>query len=160
MNEIDAVDLDRLAQAIHDEYLRTERARGMTVADNPSLVEWEALPEDLRGANRAHALGIMDKLAAMGLCAVRAGSPDARPMAPIPDDEIERLSRLEHERWMTDRRAAGWTCAPGPKNLEHKTHPDLVPYDQLNETVKEKDRVLVRAIPGLLARAGLSWARR
>jgi hypothetical protein len=71
--------------------------------------------------------------------------------------EIEELAELEHERWMHERLAAGW--ARGPRDDAARTHPSLVPWDELDEPEKEKDREVVRTIPELLASAGLTIAR-
>jgi hypothetical protein len=68
------------------------------------------------------------------------------------------MARLEHERWMAWRVLTGWQWG-SPRNNAAKLHPDIVPYEQLAETTKEKDRIIVRAIPELL-RAGRLRVRR
>jgi hypothetical protein len=54
-----------------------------------------------------------------------------------------------HERWCESKRADGWTYGV-VKDAEAKTHPCLVPYDELPEEQRRKD-ALFRAIVIALA---------
>ncbi len=58
----------------------------------------------------------------------------------------EILARMEHARWYAERRLAGWTYAPPPKNVVHRTSPHLVPWDELDESIRQIDRDAVQAI--------------
>lgn len=49
-----------------------------------------------------------------------------------------------HDQWMRDKLADGWTYGP-EKNAEHKTHPCLVPFEDLPHMQQAKDK-LFRAI--------------
>ena len=69
-----------------------------------------------------------------------------------------RLWMWEHARWMQAKIEAGWQYGP-EKDGEKKLHPDLLPWDELPEEEKEKDRVVVWAIPRILARAGYTIVR-
>lgn len=55
---------------------------------------------------------------------------------------LEDLARNAHEVWAQKRIEDGWTLGPRRNDAQHK-HPCLVPYDQLPESEKEYDRVLV-----------------
>ena len=66
--------------------------------------------------------------------------------------EIETMAEIEHERWITERVARGWS--KGPRDDAARSHPALVPWSDLPEAEREKDREVVRAIPALLAEAG------
>lgn len=46
-----------------------------------------------------------------------------------------------HESWMKMHLDAGWTYAPGEFDPVKKTHPNLLPWDQLPATVKSKARI-------------------
>jgi hypothetical protein len=145
-----------LARAIHEEYVREQEKDGATPVTNPAVAPWDELDEGYRESNRAQAAHIGAKLAAVGC-----------DLAPLTDwhaerfsfttPEVERLAEMEHDRWMEERRRAGWTR--GPKDPGRKTSPYLIPFDALDESVKEYDRVFVRGLPRFLARAGFQIVR-
>ena len=56
---------------------------------------------------------------------------------------VERLAANVHDLWADKRMAEGWTYGP-EKNVVLKQTPFLVPYDELPETEKETDRLMVR----------------
>jgi hypothetical protein len=85
--------------------------------------------------------------------------PDGSPGVEFSAAEIERMAELEHERWLAERLFEGWTYAPAPKDPERRTHPDLIPYDQLADEVKELDRIVVRRLPQLFAASGYAIRR-
>jgi len=150
---------ETLARAIHEEYLLRQAERGATVESNPSLVPWDELPARLQEANRAQADDIGVKLAAAGYDLEPLTDWDADQFC-FPPDEVERLAELEHERWVADYRRAGWTYGPGDKDVGAKTHPSLVPWAELSEAERDKDRDVVCLMPAFLARAGFQIARR
>lgn len=51
----------------------------------------------------------------------------------------EEMARNVHEVWSQTRINDGWTYGP-ERNDAQKTHPCLVPYDDLPESEKEYDR--------------------
>jgi len=59
--------------------------------------------------------------------------------AEIPDPE------KAHEEWVKEHKEKGWTY--GPKlDLEAKTHPNMVPYDQLPAAERERDAVFLAIV--------------
>ena len=52
---------------------------------------------------------------------------------------VEEMSRNVHEVWAKSRMEQGWSWGP-QRDDELKTHPDLVPYDELTEEEKDYDR--------------------
>lgn len=59
---------------------------------------------------------------------------------------LEELSESEHNRWISERILAGWRQA---KKGEHRSnalriHDNMIPYNQLTESEKEKDRNVIR----------------
>ena len=52
---------------------------------------------------------------------------------------VEQMSKNVHEVWSETRIQQGWTYGE-QRNDELKTHPCLVPYDELPEEEKEYDR--------------------
>ena len=88
----------------------------------------------------------------VGLCLRRKGEPNS--LDEIPERLVEILAEKEHEYWMEERIAAGWT--PGEKNVEKKTTPYLIPYSELSEEIKDYDRVTIRNIPSLAYMIGMA----
>ena len=73
-------------------------------------------------------------------------------------EELELLARLEHDRWMRDRIADGWSYGE-TRDDARKLHPSLIAYDELSEPEREKDRDAIRDLPRMLAEAGFSISR-
>lgn len=126
---------DARARLLHDDY----RAKNPGL---PASVPWEQLPETYRDANRSSADHVDVKLRAVGrlLVPAREGGGDE-----LSDDEIEILARIEHDRWWADRALDGWRYGPDRVNAR-KLHPNMVPYNDLSENDKKKDRDNVRQI--------------
>ena len=53
---------------------------------------------------------------------------------------VEKMSKNVHEVWSETRIKQGWTYGE-QRNDELKTHPCLVPYEELPEEEKEYDRI-------------------
>ena len=51
----------------------------------------------------------------------------------------EQLAKNVHEVWAQSRINEGWTYGP-ERSDEHKTHPCLMPYEDLPELEKDYDR--------------------
>jgi hypothetical protein len=150
-------DIERVAKAIHEDYRR--RRRGLVPGDiaDDAEREWPRLPESLRRSNRDQALDIEPKLAAIG-CAVTP-SPTATAVTELSEAEVEVLARVEHDRWIRQRLADGWSPGPDRDHAARRT-PYLVPWAELSEAVRELDRDAVRAIPNVLAEAGFTIVAR
>ena len=52
---------------------------------------------------------------------------------------VEEMSRNVHEVWAKSRMEQGWSWGP-ERDDKKKTHPDMVPYDELTEEEKDYDR--------------------
>jgi hypothetical protein len=151
---------ETLARAMHEGYRRAQAAAGASLAENPSLAPWSELPDSLKESNRSFAAGIGEKLRAAGAVAVPAPLVDLGDNGAgwIAGEELEALARLEHERWAADLRRDGWSHGPD-RDPELRTHPSLVPYDELSEPERQKDRDAVLEIPAILASAGFELHR-
>jgi hypothetical protein len=138
-----------LAKALHEAY----RAAVMPGSPHdPALLPWGELPEHFRESNRDQAAHIAVKLRAVGrTLGPIADWRDAR--LPFPPLEVEAMARLEHDRWMAERRRVGWR--PGPRDPQRRTTPYLVPWEELSEAVRDRDRLFIRRLPELLASVGL-----
>jgi aspartate-semialdehyde dehydrogenase len=71
---------------------------------------------------------------------------------------MESLAEAEHQRWCDERTAQGWTYGPVRDN-EKRLHPNLVPWSELTDADKEKDRQMMREISKVLARRGLTFVK-
>jgi hypothetical protein len=146
-----------VARAIHENYVSNRRREGQSVETNPSMVDWERLPESLKESNREQAADISRKLGAIGCDIAPMTDWDARPPA-FTADEIELLARIEHDRWRKERESAGWRLA-AVRNESRKESPYLIPYEDLPADVKEIDRATVRALPAFLAEVDFAVVR-
>jgi voltage-gated potassium channel Kch len=147
---------EQLARACHQHYL-TETLRRDTPADSsPSLAGWEELDDEYRGACRAQMVDVGRKLSMIG-CLLSPRHAGAAPFAFRPD-ELEYLAEREHERWGADRLQTGWTWG-SERNSRAKAHPSLVPWSELSEKERDKDRAAIRTIAPILADAGLTPIR-
>ncbi len=140
-----------LARALHQDYL-SQASRHQ----NPSAVPWDDLPVDLKESNRRQADHIATKLEAVRchIVPLTALEGDAFAFAPA---EVEHLAEMEHERWVAERRAQGWTR--GPRDPIQKTNPSLVSWAELDEPAREMNRGSVRRLPFFLNRAGFTAHR-
>jgi hypothetical protein len=145
---------DGLARAIHRGYLEACEARGESPQDNTSMRPWGDLPDDLRQANFAQALDLGAKLNSLN-CVITPESGLAPDFA-FTGSEIETLAEKEHERWMLERTARGYTYGP---EKDDRHHPDLVDWEHLTDGAREKDRAAVRQIPRILRQAGFQILR-
>ena len=146
--------VERLAQVIHERYLVDQLRRGGTWGEK-AFRHWYDLDDSYRSANRRQARDIGRKLEMIG-CTVAPSFATAVPFN-LDDAEVDLLARHEHDRWTAERTKDGWR--PGPRDDKAKRHPDLVPWEQLDEPTRDKDRQVVRDLPVVLAEAGLRVVR-
>jgi voltage-gated potassium channel Kch len=140
--------VERIARALHESYRRH------TDPTDASAVPWPDLPESLRASNRSQAEHVAEKIRATHRVLV---PDDGDPPDVFTEEEVQRLGRLEHDRWTAERLAAGWRT--GPRDPHARTSPYLVPWEELDEDVREIDRQFVRALPDVLMDAGLVLRR-
>lgn len=147
--------LEELARENHLAYLRE-------VQGEPASKPWSEIDRQDRDSNRNavwHHMYV--KLPALRL--------EARPIIDFsastysfPREEVEFLAEMEHERWLAEKRMQGWKPAPPGvvKQDRHKRiHPDMVPWQELPEEKKEKDRLFIRALPRMLISAGYTLTK-
>ena len=146
--------LEVMARVRHEHYVAKERAAGNRPENNPSLVPWDQLPESLKESNRRFAESVLTTVAKLGGRIVPLQGPPADEGLHLDQDTLEELARQEHVRWMQSLEADGWTYTAGQKDAANKQHPLLVPWEQLAEDERQKDRDAFLAIPEMLAWAG------
>ena len=126
---------------------------------------WDALAPDEQDPYLRRADDVAAKVELIGATVAKDGpATRGRRDAPESDgflftpEELELLSRHEHERWMEEKLDTGWRLGP-EVDAASRTHPSLVDYDLLPVEEKVKDTEVVARIPALLRAAGLRIVR-
>ena len=83
-----------------------------------------------------------------------ASEPSTGGLSPELAALAETLAAHVHDAWMRVRIREGWSYAP-QRDDARRTHPCLVPFDQLSEADKDCDREVTRAT--LLAMQALGF---
>jgi serine phosphatase RsbU (regulator of sigma subunit) len=154
--EINNIMIRKLARAIHSRYQHEIRSRNIKennpVFYNPEnlyVADFENLPDEIKYSNFDNAAHIPTKLLSIGY-KIRPVKKGFKSVAlHLNDSEIETMATVEHLRWSWEKRLNGWRYGSS-RNDSTKTHPSLIPYHELSEPEKEKDRELVRLIPAFL----------
>ena len=125
----------------------------------PALVDFDLLSEHLKEQNRGEARDLPNKLAVLGYV-LRQDAPVGAPPIQIDatDARAELLARREHERWVARKVKTGWRYGD-PRDDVRKLHPCIVPWADLSEDERVKDRLLVHHLPEIVAAAGMTIAR-
>jgi serine phosphatase RsbU (regulator of sigma subunit) len=157
--EIDMLMVKKLARAIYSRYLHEIRIQSIKAENyifykpgdfrNQLILDFDDLPEEIKYSNIDNAAHIPTKLLSIGY-KIRQVKKGYKPFAlHLNEEEIETMSRVEHVRWSWEKRLNGWISGNIKDDIK-KTHPSLVPYEELSESEKEKDRELVKLIPAFL----------
>ena len=144
--------LEKMAMALHDEYIKISASR---LPEN--MKPWQMLGDTFKTANREQA-GYAVQILKAGGFAVRKASGSCLAIDFTPE-EIERMAEWEHGRWNMERLSDGWRSGP-VRDDKRKVHDCIVPWNELPPAMKEYDRNAVRAFPLLLAEAGLEVVRK
>ena len=152
---------EKMAKAIHLAYIQDMKNRiEYDPGKNPSVREWNELPDNLRESNREQADHIAVKLRAAGLW-FRKILPEGSALPDVQqrlEKLLEMLAKSEHDRWVAEKRRAGWIAAPSmdPKSRNDYLllHNCIFPWEQLTEKIKDLDRTTVRMMPKFLKAGG------
>jgi hypothetical protein len=142
-----------LARLAHAEWLREQEQQRVKPEAKPTMRPWDKLSDQAKNWNRSQAAHIPVKLALLGCRAIPTPAWDV-PLYVIPEEKVELLARVEHERWVKERTDAGWKWGPRDDDGKPPTHPDIMPWELLDESTRKFDRLAVRGIPKFLAKAG------
>jgi hypothetical protein len=141
----------------------------------------EGLPHDEVSQNYHNARKIPEKLAAVGFMIEPLGEEGQGDA--LTDEEFEKVSRLEHIRWVRHHIDNGWRYAP-VKNKAMKQHDALIAWDDeerqnleeiygksyaqrmgngegnvLDEHYRNLDQVITMAIPWILESVGFKMVK-
>lgn len=151
-----AASVERVARdVIYPAWVREVTSRGRT----PEYASFDDQPELLQESNRDQARDIPAKIRALGYRIAAIGkSGGAGRVTAFAPAEVEYLAYLEHRRWMEERLRNGWTWGE-KRDDSRRTHPDLVPYDELSEASKALDRLAAESLLAILEETGLGVYR-
>jgi hypothetical protein len=172
--EFEGKQLEKLARANHEIYCAGQRGK-----EHPpplARLTYDQLEEQDRESNRAAVRGIPYKLASIGYIYGPTSDLGSDTNIEIPDEQVEALGRAEHDRWIVKKIDEGYTFGlERTDEGEIKTHPDLVPWEAMTESelaehypppIRSKlgpgplknnaDRDMIKKIPEILAKAGIS----
>ncbi len=150
------LDMTKLAAAIHETWRELSQAEGWSMGKRYNL-PFEKLARIDQQDNEAAARRIPEILALAGLGVVPPLAAKLALMPTVPEvrahleDHLERLAEAEHIGWMAFRKWAGWRHDK-KRDDDKLLHPALVPYTELSEQDKGKDRNSVRHFPDMIAR--------
>ena len=146
-----------LARNLHAVYLEGSQGSGEALREDDAQVTWDKLPNYLKESNRQLADRIPAMLSVTGYKIAPLRDWDAENLTfqeYIPgDDQVSLMARMEHENWCQGKMQDGWEYGQ-IKNSENKQNPNLLPWDDLPEIEKEKNKKYIRDLPKLLAQAG------
>lgn len=162
--ELHGENLEKLARAAHELFCEELLSNGFIqgpVRDDdkkthPLLISYDDLPEAYKEQNRLFVIDVPSKLASLGY--IMEPAKEHGNTAEFDNDEIEVLSKIEHDRWCKEKYACGWKYGP-ISDRDIKIHSSLVPWENLSELDKNKDIKLVSSIPTLLAKAGFAMRK-
>ena len=141
-----AIQEEKVAQAIHEQFIRDNPQKDPS---DPSMQPWVVLKKHYQESNLGQARHLKVKLQVVN-CAYKPVA-HGKPVALVfTADEEERMARLEHERWMLEKRNAGYVYGPRKCDVI-KTHPCLLDWEELTKADQDKDIKAMKAIPDLLA---------
>ncbi len=157
--ELNENNIEIMARSFHENYcvyLRKQRyvwgpENSAVKHTHSSLVDYDKLPENEKKQNRNNVRDIPIKMSKVGYIMVT--NRNNEPMVNFQENEIEKLAEIEHERWMEQKLADDWKWA-ARTDKANKLHQDLVEWEKLSDKIKENDRVMIRAIPQIIATAG------
>ena len=162
--------VDQYARIAHEKY-RSQRIEdainfGMPqdeiqrIQAEDRMADWDDLNEIYKESKRSQIRYLGERFdqfnTGIGLRPIIPGAADT--LSELYGPALEQLAMLEHQRWMLDKEMSGWSLGKLDTQLRH--HPDLVPYDQLDESVRDYIRVSLRNIPAYLKEIGYELYRK
>jgi len=150
---VDLVEHSLVAQLARENHsIYQEKIPGL-----PASHPWEDLSEADRQSNlRAASHHINKKLPKLGLTIVPITDlRDIEEPVSFSESDIETLAKLEHDRWWDEKKSLGFRYADIPdQDRKNRLHPDMIPWDELSDEAKEKDRMFVKKLPATLNACG------
>lgn len=115
---------DFVVEACARAAFEANRAYCIAIGDT-SHVDWDHAPDWQKDSTRKGVAGVID--------------------GNTPEES--------HESWLREKVATGWTYGP-VKDAEAKTHPCMLPYRELSEAQRAKDRIYLDVVTSIAAALG------
>jgi hypothetical protein len=133
-----------------------EARRRRAGVDEDRNQPWDRLREDLKALILDRVDFGVEQLRAVGLRIVCSDQVPGgvTPVDTLTAEQIEIMAEMEHGRWCVEKLLDGWRLAE-VKDEDRKRHPDLIGWEDLDETTRDKDRHYARRVPALLKAQGL-----
>lgn len=113
--------------------------------------EVEAIAAVAHEANRAYCITLGDLSQPSWTDAPEWQAKSARAGVRFHEANPDAGDSASHESWMREKYADGWTWGP-VKDAEKRTHPCLVPFDELPVEQQRKDALFRAVVHALLPR--------
>ena len=148
-------ELAKAAERSHEEHVRS------VVSQEPALLPWKDLSEDLKLSNFHQVAYAENILNTAGLGVRPTGDPD-KPLVDLQEmlgeEGLSRLAEMEHGRWNVERLLSGWRYAEA-KDVGKKLSPYLVPWNKLPLGHSAVRPDAIRGLPARFREAGLEVYR-
>ena len=159
--ELDGELLETLAKLNHEFFCKNLKAQGYVLGKvtndkaslktHSSLKPYEKLPEHEKEQNRGAVRDIPNKLASHGYAMVPRRNNETDYV--FPEAVLEKMAKLEHDRWMEAKFKDGWIYA-SVTDKDSKKHALLIDWEQLEEEERKKDREIIGSMSIMLGKAG------
>ena len=146
--------MEQLARAIHENYIESQRANKAAIR---VAVDFDALEPSVRYSNLRQAMNMNKKLRALGLALADCGA-EGEAVTALSPEQIERYAIDEHDDWMRGKMRFGWVYDPVRDDALLR-HDCLLPWSELPEEQREKDRNAARNVIKLAALAKMKVVR-
>ena len=146
--------MELLAREIHNDYIASQKRLGAPIH---VAEDYDGLEPSFRYANLRQAMNMDKKLGRLGYAMVPADY-DGEAVETLPSGIIEHYAILEHEDWVEGKLRFGWKYA-SERNDEKRLHDCLLPWAELPEHQREKDRAAARNVIKLSRLAGMKVIR-
>ena len=138
--------IEVLAHASHENYMKTCLENGEMTQH---VLPFNQLDPKYKRSNRNQALCYTTVLDKFGYAIRNISRWDEEEPVPFSPEELEEMAETEHIRWWEEKKSFGIT-----------DHPDFVPYSQLSEAAKDKDRNIYKNLNIILARVNMKVVRK
>jgi len=120
---------------------------------------WINLEENMRWANRYQIDTYLVYLKTLGYKIARSLNENQKEISPtvynekLSDNKLQILMRMEKYRWNAERTIEGWKYGK-VRNNNYRIHHLIIPFSQVPEKEKLKDRQVIDNLPYLISLAG------